>query len=143
MLLRTWHSKLAHLLQGRQYTLGWYTIACILEQMDLHSYPWQHTNILHFVCLLFVFVSSIFNIHQRLDLVFAKVDVLNLDIFLYAPTSSLIWNTYVISARWLENQISAHSHLPNNLWLFIFKVKILMLIKWAYKSSPHTNYVDY
>ena len=48
---------------------------------------------------------------------------------------------HTISVWSLTNPHRGCSHFPHNI-LFILKVKILMLIKWSYRSPP-PNYVDY
>ena len=67
-----------------------------------------------------------------------KVDVCYLDTFLFAPTSRMIWNKQSLRDH-LQIQITpvvvrltifgAHMNI-----LFIIKVKILVLIKWSYRS---------
>ena len=57
------------------------------------------------------------------------------------------------SMRWLSNPNEGYSHLPSLFFeahmnvLFIVKVKILMLIKWSYRSSLNrltsVSYVEY
>ena len=69
------------------------------------------------------------------------VDVLNLDFFITAPTSSKIWNTKLMRDN-QQNLNHACSQLPHDFFgvrtniLIIIKVKVLMHIKWSYSSPP-------
>ena len=61
--------------------------------------------------------------------------------WLLSLTSPLLLVEYVICMRWLANPNEGWSHFPHNFKssyeiLFIITMKILVVIKWSYRSLP-------
>jgi hypothetical protein len=67
-----------------------------------------------------------------------KVDVCYLNTFLFGPTSGRIWNIQLVwDKKHVQIVSGAICHIISGAHmdiLFIVKLKILMLIKWSYRS---------